>query len=275
MTATTSKASGMIIFSYYLKASIMETSRQTKNDAGETIAENETKGGLKIKYATISKIGLRQNNEDAYNVVDNDGLKHRLIIVCDGMGGHDHGEVASEVVTRTMSEYWLENDDTPDSKEKIVAACGVARRVLDRKADSLDHAEMATTMVMASFEGENVTIAHVGDSRCYLVRPSNGLLYQTRDHIERSCGWEFVARSFFAYRPDVNQPEVKTYKIKAGDRLLLCSDGIYKCMAPGTIIEKLKGDMSPEEIINALDSICEKRSDDNYTAILIEVEQED
>lgn len=69
-------------------------------------------------------------------------------------------------------------------------------RALDKKADSLNHCQMGTTMVMASIEGDTVTIAHVGDSRCYLQRPNEGLLYQTKDHVRLDFGWEVIDRCF-------------------------------------------------------------------------------
>ena len=197
---------------------------------------------MKIKYATISKTGRRSNNEDTFRVVDMPQQDRFMGIVCDGMGGHYCGEVASETVCNAITEYW----------EKYAAT--------------------GTTMVMASIEKDNVTIAHVGDSRCYLLRPGDGLLYQTQDHVRLDFGWEVIAKCFFSYRPDVAVPDVRQFSLQAGDRLLLFSDGLHKSMKDDVLLTLMAEDKPLEEIINEYDKICETRGDDNYTAILIEVE---
>ena len=144
---------------------------------------------MKIHYATISEIGRRRNNEDAFRIVNNEDGNRWLAVVCDGMGGHAMGEVASETVLDAIVDYWKKHTDEPDSATKVEKACAHAMRALDTKADSLNHCQMGTTMVMASIEGDTVTIAHVGDSRCYLQRKDEGLLYQTKDHVRLDYGW--------------------------------------------------------------------------------------
>ena len=129
---------------------------------------------MKIHYATISETGKRQNNEDAFRIVNREDGSRWLAVVCDGMGGHAMGEVASETVSDAIVDYWKKHTDEPDSKTKVEKACAHAMRALDKKSNSLNHCQMGTTMVMASIEGNTVTIAHVGDSRCYC-----GLLEET------------------------------------------------------------------------------------------------
>ena len=227
---------------------------------------------MKIHYATISKVGHRSNNEDAFKVVEQAGNHRWMGIVCDGMGGHAMGEVASETVANSISAYWEREIDMPDSKEKVYAACREASKAVDKRADSLIHVEMGTTMVMASIENETATIAHVGDSRCYLQRPDEGIIYQTKDHIGLSFGWEVVTRCFFSYRQEVTIPDVGCFKLKTGDRILLCSDGIYKSMAPDILQARMMDDKRPEEILDVFDFLCEKSGDDNYTGIMIYID---
>lgn len=119
---------------------------------------------MKIKYTTISKTGRRSNNEDCFNVLEMPEYNRFMGIVCDGMGGHSFGEVASEVVCDAISKYWQDNTDTPDSDQKVVMACKKACNAINQKSYDLSHAEMGTTMVMASIEGDKATIAHVGDT---------------------------------------------------------------------------------------------------------------
>lgn len=135
---------------------------------------------MKIRYATISKTGRRHNNEDAYKVIDMPQNNRFMGIVCDGMGGHSFGETASETVCNTISDFWKKHISTPDCDSKVKLACKKASCAIDQKAFELHHAEMGTTMVMVSIENDVATIAHIGDSRCYVQRPGDGLLYQTK-----------------------------------------------------------------------------------------------
>ena len=128
---------------------------------------------------------------------------------------------------------------------------------------------MGTTMVMASIEGDTVTIAHLGDSRCYLMRPAEGLLYLTKDHIRMECGWEIIDRCFFSYRPEACIPDVVQFKLKAGDRIMLCSDGLYNSMTHKILLKNMMDEKSMDEIIDAYRILCEKQCNDNYTAVLI------
>lgn len=151
---------------------------------------------MNICYATMSETGKRRNNEDAFRVVQAEDGNCCLAVVCDGMGGHAMGEVASETVADTIVTHWAKHLDKPDNEEKIEKACQKTRVALDERSYLMGHVEIGTTMVMACIEGDMVTIAHVGDSRCYLQRPDVGLLYQTKDHIRLDFGWEIIDRFF-------------------------------------------------------------------------------
>lgn len=228
---------------------------------------------MKIHYATISETGKRQNNEDAFRIVNGEDGNHWLAVVCDGMGGHAMGEVASETVSDAIVDYWKKHTNEPDSETKVEKACAHAMRVLDKKAYSLNHCQMGTTMVMASIEGDTVTIAHVGDSRCYLHRPDEELLYQTKDHVRLDYGWEVIDRCFFSYHHEADVPDIVQFKLKAGDRMLLCSDGLYKSMAPDILLARMMDEKPLADILDVYDFMCEKQGDDNYTAVLIEVKE--
>ena len=228
---------------------------------------------MKIHYATISETGKRQNNEDAFRVVNSDDGSRWLAVVCDGMGGHAMGEVASETVSDAIVDYWKKHTDEPDSRTKVEKACAHAMRALDKKSNSLNHCQMGTTMMMASIEGDTVTIAHVGDSRCYLQRRDEGVLYQTKDHVRMDFGWEVIDRCFFSYRDDAAVPDIVQFNLKAGDRILLCSDGLYKSMAPDILLARMMDEKPLADILEVYDFMCEKQGDDNYTAVLIEVKE--
>ena len=85
-------------------------------------------------------------------------------------------------------------------------------------------------------------------------------------------GWEVVSRSFFTYLPEIAIPDVRQFTIQKGDRILLCSDGLYKSMAPDILQARMLDDKPLEDILDVFDFLCQKQGDDNYTAILMEIE---
>lgn len=226
---------------------------------------------MKFDYATLSKVGGRWRNEDSFRVGEDQERNRWFGLVCDGMGGHAMGQVAGETVSDAIVAYWTGHVDEPDSKDKVEKACRKASVALEERAYSMGHVEMGTTLVMASIEVDTVTIAHVGDSRCYLQRPGDGLLYLTKDHIRSDFGWEVLDRCFFSYRPEVSLLDVIQFKVKAGDRILLCSDGLYKSMAPDILLTSMMDEKPVADILDVYDSLCERRGDDNYTAVLLRI----
>lgn len=227
---------------------------------------------MNIYYATLSKTGKRSNNEDSFSVIQADDNSRWFGIVCDGLGGHAFGEVASETVTKAFTDYWKENYEEKDTEEKVNNACIFAYNELNKRADSLKHTEMGTTMVMASIEGNIVTVAHIGDSRCYILRNDGGLLYQTQNHVNQIFGWETLSRCFFSYNSKNLIPDIVQLHLETGDRMLLCSDGVYKSIFPYILQERIMDNKSPEDILDVFDFLCEKNGNDNYTAILACVE---
>lgn len=189
---------------------------------------------MKIRYATISKEGRRSNNEDFFVVMDQQERGRFWGIVCDGMGGHACGEVASETVARAVSAYWEQHAEERDSEDKVVGACQEATRAIEQKAREVGLAEMGTTLVMVSIEGDIVTIAHVGDSRCYLQRPGQGVVYQTQDHVRLSFGYEIVARSFFSSHPEEAIADVVQFPVCPGDRFCFVPMGSTRVWSPRT-----------------------------------------
>lgn len=226
---------------------------------------------MDIQYGSISKCGKRTNNEDAFNIIDIPE-KHRWFgIVCDGLGGHPHGEVASKVVCDAVSEYWERHTDYPDDKKKIIAACKYAQRILDCKSDKLAHTRMGTTMVMASVHDNNVTIAWLGDSRAYCTSAKSDQFYRTKDDVKLIYGQIIVSHCFFSYRSDWSDVSVLQIAVDDGARLVLCSDGVYNAMEYAAPALLWKGGLekeTPERYIKIVDQTCAKYGDDNYTAIM-------
>lgn len=223
----------------------------------------------KIRYATFSECGTRRNNEDCCKVVFNPDEGRYLFVVCDGMGGHSFGETASEVVCSTICEYWEQASFLFGIEPVLKKAFREASKALNTKADVLHHAEMGTTMVLAAIDGNQLTIAHCGDSRGYFLRQGEGCIYQTEDHIEHSVWGDFINRSFFSYHPEKADVEVRQFDLQIGDRIFLCTDGVSSYVNPDILRQRLMDDKSPEEVMDVVKFLSERQSMDNFTGIIV------
>lgn len=224
----------------------------------------------KVRYTSFSECGNRRSNEDYCQIVANPDDGHYLFVCCDGMGGHAMGEVASQVVATTICEYWEQASFIEGVKPVLQTAFRLASEELDAKADVLHKVEMGTTMVLAAIYNDKITIAHCGDSRCYLLRPNVGVVYRTEDHIEQSVWGDYINRSFFSYHRQNANVEIRQFDLQNGDRVLLCTDGVSSYINPDILRDRLMDDKSPEEVADVVKFLCEKsKTPDNYSGILV------
>ena len=173
----------------------------------------------------------RQGNEDNYFV------RVPLFVVADGMGGAQAGEVASEMAVTSFENGIPDGADPGEALAELIETAN--REIHDRSRSDADHAGMGTTCTAAYVGEEDVTIAHVGDSRAYLLRDGE-LIRLTRDH---SLVGELVARGKLteeqaeahpqrsvitrALGPEANvQVDVERYPARPGDVFLMNSDGL-------------------------------------------------
>lgn len=192
---------------------------------------------------SINEIGQRDNQEDAIVQWDN-----RLFVLCDGMGGHERGEVASQTVCSSL-EKWFEDNIKDDSfsDDQLREALEYAYKELD-KYDDGNPRKMGTTLTLLYIHNRGVTAAHMGDSRIYHIRPSQhdeGILYQSRDH---SLVFDLFQAGEISYdematfsqknivtramtpgednrmRPDI----IHVTDIRPDDWFVLCSDGMLE-----------------------------------------------
>ncbi len=203
----------------------------------------------KFQFAEITDTGkVREHNEDAIGT-DGDSA---MMVLADGMGGYNAGEVASGIAVQTISELAAEgavredrNEVDPTTglmRQTIVLRDAVARsnKIIFQTAQSQTHCEgMGTTLVAAMFYDNKISLAHVGDSRAYRLRDEkfeqltmdHSLLqelvdrgFYSEEEAQRSTNRNYVTRAL-GVEPTVDV-EVQEYDVLPGDIYLLCSDGL-------------------------------------------------
>src|SRR3954447_17228297 len=222
----------------------------------------------------------RQGNEDNYYV------RAPLFVVADGMGGAQAGEVASEMAVRSF-EGGLPDGDPRERLVEVIEAANA--RIHERSREDSQRAGMGTTLTAAYVAEDAVVVAHVGDSRCYLLRGGD-LVRLTRDH---SLVGELVARGKLteeqaeahpqrsvitrALGPEPSvQVDLDVYPARSGDVFLVCSDGLTS-MVPEPEVKRLLGSGGSLDRIGR--SLIAAANDaggrDNITVILFRLEEVD
>lgn len=232
--------------------------------------------------------GNRENQEDALYPTDYDE-QHPFFVVCDGVGGNDCGEVASNLVCETFGEYMtgmFEKGGTLDIKTFEDVLTLIWEKLYENRKISQT---MATTLAFAAMTSDGVFVAHIGDSRVYQIRPSEGIIFQTEDH---SLVNELLKNKLITKEEAVNHPkrnvitrcmnvqkDCRYYdeatiniirNLQAGDIFLICSDGVYDEIDDKSIACVLSEDISLSEKREKL-AKSTVNSKDNNTAILIEI----
>ena len=259
-------------------------------------------GPLDVAIAAASDVGtVREHNEDHFLVGDLDGhelLEVRepwhaptadrgpLLIVCDGMGGVEGGEVASELAARAI---WREMKTSPATRDPEVFARLLRRatRVANHDVHAMSRREpglrgMGTTVSAAGVVGDRLVIATVGDSRAYVLR-GGALVQVTRD---QSLSSALLAAGHSANEAasaggailqalgvgaDVD-PSLSIIELRAGDRLLLCSDGLHGLVGDPALAILLSHPHTVEQAVKLLVAAARAAGGtDNITAIVAEL----
>ena len=250
---------------------------------------------LKLRYAALTDVGMkRSHNEDCFAVVEDE----QLFLVCDGMGGHASGEVASRLACNTVREFFVHSREEDitwpyrlDPRLSYVEnrlLCGIRLANLRVYEDAMANPSrrgMGTTIVAAVASGDRMVLGHVGDSRAYLVR--GGVIKQvTRDHSlleemkavspdmteeqERAFPHKNVITRALGMREAV-QVDLHTEAIHPGDRFLLCSDGLSGMVDDGTMAVRTHGAGDLDELVRELVGLANQSGGiDNITVMVIE-----
>ncbi len=239
--------------------------------------------------AGFSRQGKRDNNEDYVLFKEKHNPDSRFIILCDGMGGHGHGEIASQTVADAVFEYLkslakeeYEAQDLQDALNTALSTLTAANVYDDKKS-------MGTTLVVVVVNKMNVLVGHVGDSRCYLFDENGLKKFRTKDHSKvaeaidaeilteeeafNSIYKNVLTRCVMAGKSDV-QIDVDKLQIDNNERLFLCSDGVNDAMKDNELEESMIN-RNIEGTLRIIDSICSEKSNDNYSAVIVDFLQDE
>jgi PPM family protein phosphatase len=245
---------------------------------------------MDLEFTQISDVGrVRAGNEDFVGAAQPEAPERVrshgwLFVLADGVGGQDLGEVAS----RTAAESFLEGFRTSipgESHSSLLARLIIAAntRILD--AGHVVNAHMATTIVACALRYDRATVAHVGDSRCYLIRRGQATQL-TRDHtvaneqlrmgilssaeMERAETRHILSRSLGSEL--VVKADIGEHQVFAGDVLLLCSDGLHGSVRG----EEMAAMLGPEAELNTaaqrlVNLANERDGGDNISALIVRI----
>jgi serine/threonine protein phosphatase PrpC len=253
---------------------------------------------LRIKACGLSDVGLtRAHNEDYFEI----DPMHRLYVVADGMGGHSHGEVASQIAVTTIRDFVARTADKDTTwpfgmdahlerhsnllKMAVRTAHDHVLRAISKDGSLYG---MGTTVVGLLIAGQTAAVAHVGDSRAYRLRGER-LEQLTQDHT-----WvnEQVVAGFLSKEQARSHPlknvvtralggesdvlvDVQELEVKTGDLFLLCSDGLTGMLSDADIRDRLASGRSLHEICRTLINDANARGGiDNVTVVLLSAEED-
>jgi len=254
---------------------------------------------VRITSGGVTDMGrVRTNNEDCYKIVE----PLHLFVLSDGMGGEAHGEIASAMAVETVVNHCLDIESNPAARvigrvepnwsartRRLSTAVHLANKNIFKSAEAdPDRHGMGATLTAAWIDGAQLSIAHVGDSRAYLLR-SGSLLQLTRDH---SLVAEQVRRGILT-AAEADESEMQSVLLRAlgaqaeievdaeehtlfpRDVLLLCSDGLTRMVTEPEIAGMLQAETDPTRASEKLVALAnESGGPDNISVVAVRLEKD-
>ncbi len=242
-------------------------------------------------------VGLqRERNEDAlFSLTSiladgNTELPFGVFIVADGMGGHEHGEIASGVAVRAMAEYILSRSYLPflsmEERQRSSLQEVMENGVVQAQQAVVRYAPGGgTTLTAALVVGEQVTLAHVGDSRAYFVHPDGRMQVITQDHslVHRLVELGQISEQEAQSHPQRNvlyralgqsepfRPDIHTHPMPHPGFLLICSDGLWGVLSDEEMFQIIAAARNPAIACkNLVDAANAAGGPDNISVILVQ-----
>jgi serine/threonine protein phosphatase PrpC len=244
-----------------------------------------------IQAAGSTDIGLvRKNNEDNFGY----DLRHGIFVVCDGMGGQQAGELASKIAVDTVLDHFRQDHSTAPvggasfegvSTRAVSLATAIQsanQAIHESGARDPQHAGMGSTIVAVAVDGDQFSVANVGDSRIYLIRKSE-IVQLTNDH---SLVMEQVRRGLMTLEEaeqskmqnvivralgtdDSVEPDLADHEFNIDDVLLLCSDGMSRYVKDEKMAEAASQESLEKACTDLIEAAKSGGSDDNITCLLL------
>lgn len=245
---------------------------------------------MKISIApplSILEQGKRINQEDAiYPRIGEASVNDKVFILCDGMGGHERGEVASNLVCDVLSSYIYQHwDGIGFTDQLLLEALNATMDDLDMLNDNSDR-RPGTTLTLLVLHAGGAFAAHIGDSRIYHIRPKrHAILYKSRDHsqvydmlasgeitvkeMEKYSKKNIITRALLPGLERRPKPSiVHIADVKPGDYFYMCSDGMLEQMSDAELVGLLSKKMPDNKKRMKLIELTRKNKD-NHSAYLI------
>ena len=264
--------------------------KKEKKEISESKAEVTNSGNVRV--VVQSDLGnIRLNNEDMgmfYRIADENILKEKgyLLIVADGMGGHKAGEVASRMATEIISQEYFKKNANGSIEKNLFKAFELAnKQIYDMSSSNAAYHGMGTTCTAIVVADQTVYYAHVGDSRAYFFK-KDVITRITEDH---TYVQELVKKGDITAKEAETHPKrniltnamgtkpslrIDTGKFKIsfekGDRLLLCSDGLYDYLKDEELAQILKTKSLQEAAEYMIIEAKRRGGHDNITVVLAE-----
>ena len=229
-------------------------------------------------HDSYTAVGGRKNNEDALIISQRDPAL--LYVVADGLGGHDSGELASEIAVNEIKEIF---DSDPNSFDPISAIQSANTKILQEQINT--GLKMKTTIVLAYINNDQIVFAHVGDSRAYAFKDKS-IMYQSVDHSASQMAVSIgeITADQIRTHEDRNvltralgvseniKVDVVSVPCSQVDAMILCTDGFWEYVYEEDMLKTLSSSKNPDVWLYKMREILCKNiplNNDNNTAIII------
>ena len=242
---------------------------------------------MDLRLAWASDPGLeRDQNEDSVYVAQDVGKLDAVLLVADGMGGHQAGQVASRLVVKTVAEELEGNGEmSSDHLKEVLAKANTA--VYESAHARSENAGMGSTLVLVAIRGDRLAVLNVGDSPAYLFRAGEVTeLHQNHSWPSEQARAGIIKQEEVASHPMKHRlaravgvwDHVKAYTaeigLEVGDLVVLCSDGVEEA---GVTVAELHDALSEDDLQDAVENVielCRERgAPDNVSLAVVRVDE--
>ena len=270
------------------------TAEFSAEELGGAIPDEPLRIVPRVKFVARSESGpARENNEDKFDFYEPDeepllAARGSVYLVCDGMGGHNAGQIASELAAKQFLHAYYHLGGT--AQEAARHAILQAHHYIAEMASKIpSRYGMGTTLTALILKQDEGILAHVGDSRCYRLR--EGVFEQlSRDHtlVARLVEQGIIPPEQARYHPQRNvirqavgvadpseplEPDIETFALQAGDLYLLCSDGLTDMVDDAEIEAILRDEPPTRAAWRLVDRALANGGRDNITVALVQILQ--